>query len=55
MGFGLIIGSFGPKHVAEFLILITVYIVVLLTGTNYFITVMHSGMAGIKNWNGVRF
>jgi len=27
-------GSIEPKHVAEFLILVTVYIVVLLTGIN---------------------
>ena len=30
-------GSFEPKHVAKFLILITVYIVVLLAGINYYI------------------
>ena len=30
-------GSFEPKHVAEFLILITIYNVVLLTGINYYI------------------
>jgi len=30
-------GSFEQKHVAEFLIFITVYIVVLLTGINYYI------------------
>jgi len=29
-------GSFEPKHVAKFLILITIYIVVLLTGINYY-------------------
>jgi len=34
-------GSFEPKHVAEFLILVTIlYIVVLLTGVNYFILVL---------------
>ena len=40
--------SFDPKHVTEFLILITVYIVVLLTGINYYITVVHNGMTTIK-------
>ena len=30
--------SFEPKHATEFLILITIYIVVLLTGINYYIT-----------------
>jgi len=29
-------GSFEPKHVAKFLILITIYIVVFLTGINYY-------------------
>jgi len=32
-------GSFEPKHVAEFLILITIYIDVLLSGINYYIMV----------------
>jgi len=40
-------GSFEPKHVAEFLILITIYIV-LLTGMNYYIIAIHSGMVPIK-------
>ena len=30
-------GSFEPTHVAEFLILITIYFVVLLTEINYYI------------------
>ena len=33
-------GSFEPKQVAEFLILITIYIVVLLTGINYYIKIL---------------
>jgi hypothetical protein len=32
-------GSFEAKHVALFSILVTIYIVVLLTGINYYITV----------------
>jgi len=39
--------SFEPKHVAKFLILITTYIVVLLTGINYIIA-MHNKMAPVK-------
>ena len=42
-------GSFEPKHVAEFLILITIYIVLLLTGINYYIIAVHNGMVPIKN------
>ena len=41
-------GSFEPTHVAEFLILITIYIVALLNGINYYIIAIHSGMAPIK-------
>ena len=41
-------GTFEPKHVAEFLILITIYIVVLLTGINYYIIAIHNGVAPIK-------
>jgi len=41
-------GSFELKRVAEFLISITVYIVVLLTGINYSIIAIHNGMAPIK-------
>jgi len=37
-------GSFEPKHVAEFLILITKYIVVLLTGINYCIITTYRPM-----------
>jgi len=37
-------GFFEPKHVAEFLILIAIYIVVLLTGINYYIIAIHNGM-----------
>jgi len=40
--------SFEQKHVAEILILITMYIVVLLTGINYYITTIYNGMAPIK-------
>ena len=40
-------GSFEPGNVAEFLILITVYIV-LLTGINYYIIAIHNWMAPIK-------
>ena len=39
--------SFETKHVAEFLILITIYIVVLLTGINY-CTLMFCSMIMIK-------
>ena len=42
------VGSFEPKYAAEFLILITIYIVVLLTGINYYITAIHNGMAPIQ-------
>ena len=41
-------GSFELKHVAEFLILITIHIVVLVTGINYCIIAIHNGMAHIK-------
>ena len=35
-------GSFELKHVAEFLISVTIYIVVLLTGINYYVkTLLH--------------
>ena len=40
--------SFELKHVAEFLILITIYIVVLLTGINNYIIAIHNGMAPMK-------
>ena len=39
---------FEQKHVAEFSILITVYIVVLLTGINYYIIAIHNRMTTIK-------
>jgi len=41
-------GSFEPKHVTEFLILITIYNVVLLTRINYYIIAIHNGMASIN-------
>ena len=41
-------GSFEPKHVAKFLILITIYNAVLLTGINYYIIAIHNGMAPMK-------
>jgi len=41
-------GSFELKHVAEFLILITIHTVVLLTGIIYYIIAIHNGMAPIK-------
>jgi hypothetical protein len=41
-------GSFEPKHVAEFLILITIYNAVLLTEIIYYIIVIRNGMAPIK-------
>jgi len=41
-------GPFEPKHVAELLILITIYIVVLLTGINYYIIAIHNRMGHIK-------
>ena len=41
-------GSFKPKHVAEILILITIYIVVLLTGINDYIIAIYNGIAPIK-------
>jgi len=46
-------GFYEPKHVAEFLILITIYIVVLLTGINYYVIAIHNGMAPVKTltWN----
>ena len=40
--------SFEQKHVTEFLILIAIYVVVLLTGINYSIIAIHNGMAPIK-------
>jgi len=41
-------GSFEPTHVAEFLILITTYFVVLLTEINNYIIAIHNGMALMK-------
>ena len=41
-------GSFELKNVAEFLILITTHIVVLLTRINYYIIAIHNGMVSIK-------
>ena len=41
-------GSFEPKYVPEVLILITIYIVVLVTGINYYIIAIHNGLAPIK-------
>jgi len=42
--------SFELKHVAEFLILITIYIyiVLLLTGIKYYIIATHNRMAPVK-------
>jgi len=36
------------KNVTKFLILITIYIVVLLTGTYYYIIALHNCMAPVK-------
>jgi len=41
-------GFFEPKHVAEFLISITIYTVVLLTGTHYYNIAIHNRMAPTK-------
>ena len=41
-------GSFEAKHVAEFLTLIAMYTVVLLTGITYHIIAIHNGMALMK-------
>ena len=45
-------GFYEPKHVAEFLILIIIYIV-LLAGIDYYIIAIHSGMTPVKTltWN----
>jgi len=48
-------GSFEPKYVAQFIILIAIYIVVLLTGINYYIIAIHNGMALIKEHKRVYF
>jgi len=41
-------GFFEPKHVAQCLILITIYIVVLLRGINCYIVAIHNGMVPVK-------
>jgi len=41
-------GFFEPKHIAEFLILFTIYIVVLLTGINYHVITINNRTVHIK-------